>query len=92
MNLTSYKRRRLRQKPNILTIEQSRELGQLAGIKSTKNVADKGLVSIYQTFKLSLFIIHVDSNQLIPAKEAQTRSYLSLLTESSIDTRQRTCH
>lgn len=46
MNLTLYKRRRLRQKPHILTIEQSRELGQLVGKKVLKHVTDQGLVSI----------------------------------------------
>lgn len=51
MNLTLYKRRRLRQKPHILTIEQSRELGQLAGNKVLKHVTDQGLVRTLQKKK-----------------------------------------
>lgn len=46
MNFTLYKRRKLRQKPNILTVEQSQELGHLAGNKLMKNVTDQGLVSV----------------------------------------------
>lgn len=52
MNLTLYKRRRLRQKPHILTIEQSRELGQLAGNKVLKHVTDQGLVRTLQKKKI----------------------------------------
>ncbi|KAI7887666.1 uncharacterized protein EV154DRAFT_605456 [Mucor mucedo] len=51
MNSTLYKRRRLRQKPHILTIEQSRELGQLAGNKVLKHVTDQGLIP-YNLFRL----------------------------------------
>lgn len=47
MNLALYKRRRLRQKPHILTTEQARELGQLAGNKLLKHVTDQGLVSLF---------------------------------------------
>ncbi|KAI8641132.1 hypothetical protein BD408DRAFT_483669 [Parasitella parasitica] len=46
MNFTLYKRRKQRQKPNILTIEQSQELGHLAGNKLMKNVTDQGLIPI----------------------------------------------
>lgn len=74
MNLTSYKRRRLRQKPNILTVEQSRELRQLAGIKSTKNITDKGLVSHLLRLKAVFFIFFfcIDSNQFIPTSKTKT--------------------
>lgn len=63
MNSTLYKRRRLRQKPHILTIEQSRELGQLAGNKVLKHVTDQGLVSLRVSKKLrkkSLTTVHVN--------------------------------
>lgn len=55
MNLTLYKRRKLRQKPHILTIEQSRELGQLAGNKLLKHVTDPGLVSLFFFMKENFF-------------------------------------
>jgi hypothetical protein len=45
MNFTLFKKRKQRQKPNILTVEQSQELGHLAGNKLMKNIADQGLVS-----------------------------------------------
>lgn len=46
MNFTLFKKRKQRQKPNILTVEQSQELGHLAGNKLMKNVTDQGLVSL----------------------------------------------
>lgn len=46
MNFTLFKKRKQRQKPNILTVEQSQELGHLAGNKLMKNIADQGLVSL----------------------------------------------
>ncbi|KAI8879433.1 hypothetical protein K501DRAFT_325535 [Backusella circina FSU 941] len=44
MYSTFYKRRRQHQKPHILTIEQSRELGQLAGNKLVRSIIDNGLI------------------------------------------------
>lgn len=44
MNLCIYKSKKLRQKANILTVEQSKELAKLVGLKSVKNVTDQGIV------------------------------------------------
>ncbi|GAA5814905.1 hypothetical protein MFLAVUS_008408 [Mucor flavus] len=73
MNLTLYKRRRLRQKPHILTIEQSRELGQLVGKKVLKHVTDQGLIPInlfrLRKKKLEMIYKYLFDHQLIHDKQ-----------------------
>jgi hypothetical protein len=56
MYSTFYKRRRQHQKPHILTIEQSRELGQLAGNKLVRSIIDNGLVRLF------IFMINMKSS------------------------------
>ncbi|CAO3640002.1 unnamed protein product [Mucor fragilis] len=73
MNFTLYKRRKLRQKPNILTVEQSQELGHLAGNKLMKNVTDQGLIPInlfrLRKRKLEAIYSYLYGHQLTHDKE-----------------------
>lgn len=74
MNLTLYKQRRFRQKPHILTIEQSRELGQLTGKKVLKHITDQGLVRKKIESKYTSVDIHktLDPDQLVSTSKKET--------------------
>ncbi|KAI8047732.1 uncharacterized protein B0P05DRAFT_592524 [Gilbertella persicaria] len=78
INITSYKRRRLRQKPNILIAQQSRELGQLAGLRQLKNVTDQGIIPIslfrLRKRKLEEIYSYLSSHRLTHDKEPDIES------------------
>ncbi|KAG1442350.1 hypothetical protein G6F56_011098 [Rhizopus delemar] len=69
MNLLCNKKSSLRQKPHILTIEQSYALGQIVGARLTKNMRNQGLLPTHlfrlKKRKLEAIFQYLTSHHLI---------------------------
>jgi hypothetical protein len=76
--LCIYKSKKLRQKANILTVEQSKELAKLVGLKSVKNVTDQGITPTHlfrlRKRKLELIYHYLNKQNLIHDKEPSIES------------------
>ncbi|KAI8370031.1 hypothetical protein EDC96DRAFT_502803 [Choanephora cucurbitarum] len=81
MNITSYKRRKLRQKPNILAIKQSQEIGELVGLRHLKDIISQGIIPIslfrLRKRKLEAIYSYLLKHQLIHDKEPDIHSLLT---------------